>query len=86
LGESWFEASPGKKFTRVHLNRKKNLGVEVHACHASYGGKHKWEDSGSGWSGQKVRPYPKTTRAKRAGGVAQAELLLRKCEALSSNP
>jgi hypothetical protein len=36
----WFEFSLGKKFARPHLNREK-LGMVVHACHLSSGGKLK---------------------------------------------
>jgi hypothetical protein len=39
-------ASQDKKFARPHLNQEE-LGVVVHSCHSSYGGKHKYEDYSS---------------------------------------
>jgi hypothetical protein len=59
-----FEASPGKKFVRPHVNQW--MGTMV-----SYVGKHKL-DCGPPWPRHKVGTYLKVTKAKRAGSVVQA--------------
>jgi hypothetical protein len=51
------EASPGKKFTRPHLNQW--LGVVVHARHPGYSGKRKLENDGPCQPGHKARPLSK---------------------------
>jgi hypothetical protein len=56
---------------RPHLNGKK-LDVVVHACHLSKGGKHKTGRSWSRSAWSKSETPSKITRAKRAGGMAQA--------------
>jgi hypothetical protein len=37
LGESWFETSKSKKFTRPHLNKQK-LGTVAYTSHSRYTG------------------------------------------------
>jgi hypothetical protein len=65
-----------------HLNRKMQ-GMEACTCYPSNTGKCK---IGGSWLGKKWEPVSKTTRAKRAGGMAQLlEYLPNKHEALSSN-
>jgi hypothetical protein len=79
----------GEGFT--HLAKKLDFSwmLVAHACNPSY--LEDWENHGSrpAWANSPRDPISKITRAKRtrAGGVAQVvELLLCKCEALSSNP
>jgi hypothetical protein len=80
-GRLWFRVRLSKKFARPHLNGKK-MDMVLNTCYSSYSGKHKYEDHGSGWPGQKVRLY----LTKRAGGMAQVvECLPHKNEALSLN-
>jgi hypothetical protein len=71
---------------KFHLSGK-NLGVVAPACHPSYSRKHKTGDLWSRLASAKSKTLsPKITRAKRAGGMAQAvEHLSSKCQALSSN-
>jgi hypothetical protein len=62
--------------------------VVAHTCHPSYDGRL---EIGGPWSrpawAKSETLYSKITKAKRAGGVAQAaEYLPHKCQALSTNP
>jgi hypothetical protein len=82
LGRSQFQASPGKKPGRPHVNGKKC----EHAVIPATAGSLKWEDQGPGQPGQKVRPYVQNNQNKMHGGVTQAEHLPSRCKSLNSNP
>jgi hypothetical protein len=78
-GEWWFEASPGRKFVRSHLNRIKS------GCDGSHLLSQQWQETENRRIivhpnlGEKARFHLKITRAKRVRGVAQAvENLLNK--------
>jgi hypothetical protein len=62
---------PRQTFVRHNLSEK-NLGVVVHACHPSDGGKHKIGELLSSALWVKSETISKITRSKRAGGLAQA--------------
>jgi hypothetical protein len=61
------KASPEEKTIRPHLNQ--GLDTVVHACHPSYGRKHKWGD----YPSIKLHPVSKIASIKRTDGVARVE-------------
>jgi hypothetical protein len=89
LGGSWLKDSPGKKLHKIPISLKK-LVMVAHARHipVRYGRKHKTEGSLSMLvQVKKQDPISKTTRAKRAGDMAQTvKHLTSKHEALSFKP
>jgi hypothetical protein len=64
-----FNASPGKKFTRPHLNQ--GPGVVSHACQPSYVGSTNREIVVQASLGINKDPISKITNTKRAGGMVQ---------------
>jgi hypothetical protein len=64
LGGSWFQASLGKKFSRLHLNGKR-LDVVAGACHPSYSKKLNIGGSWSRPAWAKVRPYLQNNQCEK---------------------